>query len=295
MPRHAPACRGRRPLEDRSARADHQRELVGQHAEPLDEARALPPRRRRRARCWDSRCARGNPAGARGRACPARPTQHRAGAVLCEEADAPEDERAHDDLAKLGGAHDEGPQMRRVDRHRGAALGTCPSGGEDAATGELAHVAAELARALDRDVPLVTQTVATDDLDASVEHQPRRDPPRAGFEDDLARPEGPRRTAGEALRRLHLRRVEHGKHLLAPRVDDAHAGLAPGVRGFAGRAMEVGHPVRSRGRGSGPRQGPRAFSRRVGSRRITADPVPAAELEAERTGTSPSPSRRTSR
>ncbi len=95
---------------------------------------------------------------------------HRAGAVLCEEADAPEDERAHHDLAELRRAHDEGPQVRGVDRHGGAPLGTCPPGGEDAAIGELVHLAAELARALDRDGLLATQTVATDDLDASLEH-----------------------------------------------------------------------------------------------------------------------------
>ena len=55
-----------------------------------------------------------------------------------------------------------------------------------------------------------------------LQHEPGGRVTLADIEDDLAAAEGPRRPAGEAPRRFHLGRIEHGKHLLAAVIDNAH-------------------------------------------------------------------------
>jgi len=80
----------------------------------------------------------------------------------------------------------------------------------------------------DRD--LAGETIPPHHLDRALEHQPRRCIWFAHIKNGIARCENLFRSAGEALRGLDLRSVEHGKHLLTSCVDDAH-------RGFSWRGM----------------------------------------------------------
>ena len=147
MPRHTAGLGVGRPLQHRAVRADHQRQLLWLHAQALDDGatflvrrgvqdgvgvavaaeKALKPHKVRRARSAD---------------------QDRAYATLLDEADAAQDEGAHDRLADLCRADHQRTEMGGIERQSGAALRAGAARGERGATGQLAELAADLAGAV---------------------------------------------------------------------------------------------------------------------------------------------------
>ena len=211
----------RRPLEQRPVRTDHQRRLLGEHAKALNYGaairvvsrvehcigiaiapeEALQPDEIGRRRIAD---------------------ENRADPSVLNETDPAQDECAHDDLAHLGGADHEGANMRRVERQRDAAFSTRAAGGERLPPGDLAYLARELSNAMACDCGLAIETVTTRDIDRTFEHDPNRGVALARFEEDLSGREFPYRAACEALGRVDLAGVEHGKQLMTTGLEHAH-------------------------------------------------------------------------
>jgi hypothetical protein len=214
-----------RPLQHRAVRADHQRQLLRQDAEALDD----------RAAALVGRCVEhgvgvavaGEKALQAHELGVARAAdQHRAGAALLDQPDAAQDEGAHDHLADFRRADHERAQMGGIEREGGATLRAGAARGQGGAAGELAELAGDVAGAVGGDRDLPVEPVAADHLDGAREHEPGRRLALADLEHDHAGGEGARRPAREASRGLDLRRVEHGKHLVTAGLDQAHLWLS---------------------------------------------------------------------
>src|SRR5262245_29880697 len=113
--------------------------------------------------------------------------------------------------------------MGGIEGQSGTALGTRPAGSEHPGPGELADLARELTGAMASDRRLTIETITTYHVNRALEHEPSRRVALARLENDFARGEITRRAACKALGCLDLRSIEHGKHLVMARLDEAHA------------------------------------------------------------------------
>ena len=211
---------GRTP-QHHPVRAQHDRQLAGEDAEALDHG--TPVGIIRGVEHGAGIAVAGEEAlqaGKIGRAGFA--DQHRADPALFQQSDPPENERAHQDLADLGRTDHQGAYMRRVERKRGAALRSGAARGKRLAPGKLADLARELAGMVGGDRRLAVETIAADDIDRTLEHEPGRRIGYARVEYRLAGREIPGRPAGEALGRFDLAGVQHRKHLVAAGLNYAH-------------------------------------------------------------------------
>jgi len=68
----------------------------------------------------------------------------------------------------------------------------------------------------------MSEPVTAKHLNRAMKDKPGLGVPIAHFEDNLARREAPRLTAGKASRRIDLNTGELREHLLAARLDEAH-------------------------------------------------------------------------
>jgi hypothetical protein len=148
--------------------------------------------------------------------------QHRADPALFEQSDPPENERTHHDLADLGRADHQRTHVRRVERKRGTAVRAGGGRRQRLAPGELADLARELAGMVGGDGRLAIETIAADDIDRTLEHEPGRRIGHAGVEHHLAGGEIPGRPASEALGRFDLARLKHRKQLVTTGLNYAH-------------------------------------------------------------------------
>src|SRR5262245_38524184 len=151
-----------------------------------------------------------------------RSNQRRPGLPLVNKPNPAKNEGAHHDLADLRRADHQRAHMCIVERNRRSAVGTGLSHGERLTARELTELAGKLSGVMRRYVRFNTTTVATNRVDAALEHEPGRHVPFADSEHGLARSEIPRRAAGKALCRLDLSGIEHGKHLVAAGLDQTH-------------------------------------------------------------------------
>jgi hypothetical protein len=208
-------------LQQAAVRAEHQRQIFGAHAEAFDHGAAVGVILRIEHRVGIAVAAekdfQSRDVGHAGTA-----DQRAADPAPFEQPHTAQDESAHDDLADFGGADHEGPHMRRIERHRPAALRTCLSRGQRFASRELAHLAGELTRMMNCDRGLAVETVTARDLDGAFEHQPGGRMVLADVKDDFAGGEVLRRAAREPFRRLDLGRIEHGEELVTAVVRLGH-------------------------------------------------------------------------
>ena len=139
--------------------------------------------------------------------------------------------------------------MGCIERKRGAAVRPGAACRKQFPPGELAHFARELAGAMADDGRLPAEAITAHDVDGSLEHEPSRCFSLTRSEHGLAGCETPCRAACEALGRLDLAHVEHGKHLVTTGFDEGHRcspggvpriGLAPRARG-----RDLSHPQKT--------------------------------------------------
>src|SRR5206468_1734339 len=109
--------------------------------------------------------------------------------ALFDQSGAPQDERAHHDLAELGGADHQRAEMDAVERECRASPRTGPCRDDRRVSRELTELSAELARAELDDGGFAVESVLLHDLEPALEDEPRRGRRRAHFEDGLARSE----------------------------------------------------------------------------------------------------------
>src|SRR5512135_1616817 len=76
---------------------------------------------------------------------------------------------------------------------------------------------------------LTIETITTYYVNRALEHEPGRRVALARLENDFTGGEIARRAARKALGRLDLRSIEHGKHLVMARLDEAHARSPVGI------------------------------------------------------------------
>ena len=119
--------------------------------------------------------------------------------------------------------------MGGIEGQRGTALGTRAAGSEYPGPGELAYLARELTGAMASDRRLTIETITTYHVNRALEHEPSRRVALARLENDFARGEITCRAARKALGCLDLRSIEHGKHLVMARFDEAHARSSVGI------------------------------------------------------------------
>ncbi len=147
--------------------------------------------------------------------------QDRSGARF-DQADAAQDEGAHDEFAEIGRSDDECAYMRGVEGQSRATLRPGSSGGDRGPTAEQADLARELAGPERRDGALVAEPIAANGLDRAIENEPCRRVPIARSEGHLSWCEASWSPAGKAPRRVDLSLGELGEHLRAARLDEAH-------------------------------------------------------------------------
>jgi hypothetical protein len=143
----------------------------------------------------------------------ARAEQHQSRTAFDEE-NAPQNEGTHDGFADLRGRHYEGTDLRGIEWHRFRAVVTGATFGERCPARELADFAGQLPGSVRRDFVPAPEGVAARDLDGAGEHEVCGRADFSDLEHDLMGFELPRLTA-EATRDGDLRRIQHGKHLLA--------------------------------------------------------------------------------
>ena len=97
--------------------------------------------------------------------------QHRAGGRV-DQSDAPQNERAHDDLTDLDAPEHQRAQMRRVEAVCFASRGPGTAQRQGRPPGELADLARELSAAKAGNQHLVTEWLRPHKVDCAVEHQP---------------------------------------------------------------------------------------------------------------------------
>src|SRR5262245_55006300 len=119
--------------------------------------------------------------------------------------------------------------MGGIEGHSGTALGTRPSGSEHPGPGELAHLARELTGAMASDRRLTIETITTYHGNRALEHEPSPRVAIARLENHFGRGVITRRAGSKALGCLDLRSIEHGKHLVITRLDEAHARSSVGI------------------------------------------------------------------
>src|SRR6478672_7268401 len=86
-----------------------------------------------------------------------------------------------------------------------------------------------LTGAMASDRRLTIETITTYHVNRALEHEPSRRVALARLENDFARGKITRRAARKALGCLDLRSIEHGKHLVMARLDEAHARSPVGI------------------------------------------------------------------
>ncbi len=142
----------------------------------------------------------------------ARADDDRAAGILFDQADAAQDQRAHDALAQVGVRDEQRAQrVGRYHQHFDVALGHAVA--QRRAAGQLRHFAAELAALMGGDVGGVAQPVVAADDDAALEHQHQAEAGLARFEDHLAVVEVAH--VAEAHHVLDVDRAERGENLVA--------------------------------------------------------------------------------
>lgn len=121
-----------------------------------------------------------------------------------------------------------GAYTRRVERKRGAALSSGAARGKRLAPSELADLARELAGMVGGNGRLAIETIAADDIDRTLEHEPgRRIDARVEYR--LAGRKIPGRPDGEALGRFDLARLKHRKQLVTTGLNYAYRYSPGGV------------------------------------------------------------------
>ena len=141
-----------------------------------------------------------------------RPDQHRTAGAALDQADAAQDQRAHDALAEIGlGDQQRAQALRRNQQRFDLALGMAVDQRDPA--GELADLGEKLARSLVDDRRHMAEAVALGDRDVAGQHHEHARPRPAGLEQffavavvaDIAEPAH----AGDFLRRQRAGRSAH--------------------------------------------------------------------------------------
>ena len=143
-----------------------------------------------------------------------------------EEPHAPQDERAHEDLAELGVGLHERAELRVLDAQARAGAAARARTSERRRC-EHAHLAGELAGPVDRD-GLLDRSARMDDLDLAFEDDEERDVLVPLVEEELAGSNAPRLSVREI--RPRMRRGERGKHLGAAGRRDPSSSTSPRLR-----------------------------------------------------------------
>ena len=113
------------------------------------------------------------------------PNQHDAALRVLDEADAAQDEGAHDDLADVGLGGHQAAEVGPADAHHARRPGGAARD-QDLAVVEEVHLAGELALAMHRDDAGRAMHVQVQDLDRSLQHQEEVDAALAAFEQQRA-------------------------------------------------------------------------------------------------------------
>jgi hypothetical protein len=130
--------------------------------------------------------------------------QDRTDATL-QQADAPQDEGAHDQLAELRGTHDECTQPGRIERQRDAPVGTRARTRESRPLAQLMQLAGEMTAFERLQGDFLIEPVTAERLSRPLEQKPGWHATVADLVDLLSRREASRLDIGETLDDLELR------------------------------------------------------------------------------------------
>src|SRR4051812_46285958 len=146
--------------------------------------------------------------------------QDRTDATL-EQADAPQDEGAHDQLAKLRGSHDESAQPGRIERQRDASVGTRARARERRPFAQLMQLAGEMTAFELLQGNFLIEPVTAERLSRPLEQIPGRHAAVADLEDLLSRRKTSLLGIGETPDELELRLAQPWETLGAA-IGDRH-------------------------------------------------------------------------
>ncbi len=114
-----------------------------------------------------------------------RPNQNHPSLRMPYEPDPPQDEGPHQNLANVGLARDQVPEIGTLDADH-AAVGPGTARDKDLTVVEQVHLSGELARLVDRQDGRLSMIFRVENFDRTIEHQEEVPAALAALEDDVA-------------------------------------------------------------------------------------------------------------